>query len=114
MQIIGFMQQPPLTNCDALRSFINEDQLFSLAFQEFNALKIARQEHALNVNAAVSRTGSLFCFCEHEIKDSNGSVDRFQDYTFTYFDRIHGKDTYDTAPICKVYYQYMTGIGYII
>ena len=114
MQIIGFMQQPPLTNCDNLRGFINEDQLFSMAFQEFTALKHSRQSNELNINAAISRTGSLFCFCEHEIKDSDGSVDRFKEYTFHYFDPLRGTNTYETAPICKVYYQYMTGIGYII
>jgi len=39
MQIIGFMQQPPLTDCVTMRANYDDDEMISLAFQEFWVLK---------------------------------------------------------------------------
>ena len=39
MEIISFMQQPPLVSCDGLRKKYDKEQLFTLAFQEFYELR---------------------------------------------------------------------------
>ena len=61
----------------------------------------------------ISRTGALFCFCEDEMKN-NDATDKFTDYTFIYtkWDGTQGGSV--TAPICKHYYRWMTGGGYIL
>ena len=64
MQIISFMQQPPLTNCPAMRSNYDDESLLSLAYQEFLSLKRHRQAQDLNMNNVISRNGALYCFCE--------------------------------------------------
>ena len=112
MQIISFMQQPPLTNCENVREKYDEEALFSLAFQEFNSLKRNRQADGLTMNNVISRNGALYCFCENEIKNSGG--DRFQTYTFSYTSPGFPHDMTVEAPICKKYYMYMTGFGYIL
>ena len=63
MQIIGFMQQPPLTDCQTMRQSYDRDMLKDLAFQEFLGLKEARQNKELDLNNGISRSGALFCFC---------------------------------------------------
>lgn len=62
------------------------------------------------MNNVISRNGALYCFCEEEIKHEGS--DRFKSYTLDYTDG----NTVGTleAPICKIYYQYMTGLGYIV
>lgn len=111
MQIIGFMRQPPLTNCENLHQIYDEDQLFSLAFQEFNTYKTNRQNKDITMNNAISRNGALFCFCEDEI--INAKHDKFEVYEFKYTDNQGNVDTL-SAPICKDYYFYMTGFGYVL
>ena len=58
------------------------------------------------------RNGALYCFCEIETKEFSNS--RFKDYTFTYSDPETLEDIHVRKPICKVYYQIMTGPGYLI
>jgi len=62
------------------------------------------------MNNVISRNGALYCFCDEEIMKSGGT--RFDSYTLEYTDGA-GKGSME-APICKIYYQYMTGIGYIV
>ena len=112
MQIISFMQQPPLTNCENVRLKYDEEALFSLAFQEYNSLKRNKMAKNLNMNNVITRNGALYCFCENEIKNSDN--DRFTTYTFTYSDPKFPIDRTEEAPICKKYYQYMTGFGYVL
>lgn len=115
MTVISFLQQPPLTNCDSIRSKYDEDQLFSMAFQEFNSLKRNKQAKTLNLNNLVSRSGALFCFCEQEVEAAlEAGEDRFKVYTFKYTDPLLPYPKSTSAPICKTYYVYMTGWGYIL
>lgn len=111
MQIIGFMRQPPLTNCASLKEIYDEDQLFSLAFQEFNTLKVNKQAGGLNMNNVISRSGALYCFCEDEIVDRKHS--KYEVYNFDYTDHS-GQVSTISAPICEKYYIYMTGFGYML
>ena len=75
-------------------------------------LKINRQASNMNMNNVISRNGALYCFCEEEILDNKHS--KFETYTFHYTDK-NGQDTGEmTAPICEVYYKYMTGFGYML
>ena len=115
MQIINFMQQPPLVSCPNLKKRYHEEELFSLAFQEFLSLKTHIDEDSLNINAVVSRSGALYCFCEEHIKDGGESLDTV--YKLSYSDPsifdINKFSQYE-APICKRYYKYMTGFGYIL
>ena len=85
MQIIGFMQQPPMNNCEVTRAKYDEEALFSLAFQEYYQLKENKQAKNLNMNTVISRNGALYCFCKNEM-DNNAATDRFSDYTFYYTD----------------------------
>ena len=111
MQIISFMQQPPLTNCDSMRSHYDDEALLSLAFQEFLSLKRNRRAHNLNMNNVISRNGALYCFCEEEIQDLG--LRRSHIFSMEYSEKDGSIGTM-SAPICKRYYQYMTGIGYIM
>ena len=75
------------------------------------------------MNNVISRNGALYCFCEEEIKLVGDSFDpitgqetpntRFTEFTFEYTEEDGSIAPY-SAPICKVYYQYMTGFGYIL
>lgn len=89
----------------------DEDQLFSLAFQEFNTLKVNKQAKELNMNNVISRSGALYCFCEDEIAKKDHS--KYEVYDFNYTAR-NGEIKTLRAPICEKYYIYMTGFGYVL
>ena len=69
------------------------------------------------MNLMISRTGALYCFCEEHI--TVGGEKRDQKYQFTYSKLEAGlndsgiTETLD-LPICKVYFSYMTGFGYML
>lgn len=63
------------------------------------------------MNNVISRNGALYCFCEQEIKSEG--LTRFIEFKYDYTEADGSRSTM-RAPICKVYYQYMTGIGYIL
>lgn len=94
----------------------DEDQLFSLAFTEFISLKTHMEDKDnKSINNIVSRNGALFCFCDDHIKDDGDSIDTV--YTFSFSDpkstNVHDI-TEISSPICKKYYMYMTGWGYLL
>lgn len=53
-----------MTSCEHVYEKYDDEQLFSLAYTEFNALKENRQLKNLNMNTIISRNGALYCFCE--------------------------------------------------
>ena len=63
------------------------------------------------MNNVISRNGALYCFCEKEVKQLG--LSRFDSFTLE-FTKNDGSIGTTKAPICKIYYQYMTGIGYIL
>jgi|Transcript_25902 hypothetical protein len=83
MQIIGFMQQPPLTDCVTTRANYDDDELISLAFQEFWVLKENIEGSGLTINNAISRNGALYCFCEKHIKNEGDSINRLYDFSYS-------------------------------
>ena len=64
------------------------------------------------MNNVISRNGALYCFCELAIKGDYG-LDRFKNFKFEY-NLPDGSIGIEEAPICKVYYHYMTGFGYAL
>lgn len=86
MQVISFLNQPPLTDCDRMWKNYDYDQMFTLAFMEHNSLAINKGMDNLNLNNVVSRNGALFCFCEAEVKEAkeDGGDGRFTTYTLEY------------------------------
>ena len=63
MQIVSFLRQPPLSSCERTRSIYNDEELLSLAFQEFIELRKHYNADTLDINNAISRNGALYCFC---------------------------------------------------
>lgn len=64
------------------------------------------------MNNVISRNGALFCFCETAIKGDWGFA-RDRVYKFEY-NTPDGSVDYYEAPICKLYYYYMSGPGYAL
>ena len=113
MQIVSFLQQPPLTNCDHTRKEHDKEALFSLAYQEYTVLKAVFDEGELDINNAIARSNALFCFCEKYITDDSLPLDT--KFSFEYTDpNSKRKIAIKEAPICEVYYSYMTGFGYLL
>lgn len=57
----------------------------------------------------------MYCFCEEHVKTEGHKVDKI--YKLPYTDPSSwdiNNVSYDEAPICKEYYKWMTGFGYIL
>lgn len=79
------------------------------------SLKKHKNAEGLNINNAISRNGALYCFCEEHISNESELLDK--EFEFLYTDPVKGNPynvSTTTAPICKEYYRYMTGFGYIL
>ena len=63
------------------------------------------------MNNVISRNGALFCFCEEELK---AKVPRDEIYSFPYTDMSGGISYTEAKPMCKKYYNYMTGMGLVL
>ena len=115
MQIVSFLRQPPLSSCERTRSIYLEEELLSLAFQEFVELRKHYEADTIDINNAISRNGALFCFCEEAITNKGDAYDQVYELPYS-TTNIHDIDSYEyyQAPICELYYSYMTSWGYVL